>query len=210
MICLMAGLRERKKAATRLAIHEAGMRLFDEHGFGGTTVDDIADAAGVSRATVFTYFPTKEEIVFGDAASAIEGLAARLQADDAPTIPTVRAWLTELTGWLEPELLLQHRLREEAATVAARYGQILGALAGVIAAALEAELGPERGLVARLTAASLVGGLNAVEESAAAQMSQRGHALSPAEIDHILDATIAYAQAGMAAIAGDDNPLAPA
>ena len=76
----MPGLRERKKAATRLAIRDAGMRLFDEHGFGGTTVDDIAEAAGVSRATVFTYFPTKEEIVFGDAASAVEaprGTAAR-------------------------------------------------------------------------------------------------------------------------------------
>ncbi len=82
----MPGLRERKKAATRLAIRDAGMRLFDERGFGGTTVDDIAEAAGVSRATVFTYFPTKEEIVFGDAASAVEGLAARLRERDEPTI----------------------------------------------------------------------------------------------------------------------------
>jgi AcrR family transcriptional regulator len=199
----MAGLRERKKAATRLAIHEAGMRLFDEHGFGGTTVDDIADAAGVSRATVFTYFPTKEEIVFGDTASAIEGLAARLQAGDEPAIPTVRAWLTELTGWLEPELLLQRRLRQEAPTVAAHFQQVISALTDVIAAALETELGAEEHLVARLTAGSLTAGLQAVEASAAAQMSHRGHALAPVEIDQILDATVAYVQAGMAAVAGD-------
>jgi AcrR family transcriptional regulator len=200
----MAGLRERKKAATRLAIHEAGMRLFDEHGFGGTTVDGIADAAGVSRATVFTYFPTKEEIVFGDAAAAVEGLAARLNGGDGePTITTVRAWLTELTGWLEPELLLQHRLRHEAPTVAARFQQLLSAITDVIAAALETELGPGRELAARLTAGSLTAGLQAVEASAAAQMSHRGRALSPTEIDHILDTTVAYAQAGMAAVADD-------
>lgn len=206
----MAGLRERKKAATRIAIRDAGMRLFDEHGFGGTTVDDIADAAGVSRATVFTYFPTKEEIVFGDAAGATDALAARLRDGDGPAISTVRAWLTELTGWLEPELLLQLRLRHEAPAVAARHQQLIGALANVIAAALETELGPEQQLVARLTAASLMGGLNAVEESAAAQMSHRGHALSPSEIDHILDVTIAYVQAGMAAVADGDKPPAPA
>src|SRR5262245_46955641 len=100
------------------------MRLFAEHGFGGTTVDDIADAAGVSRATVFAYFATKEEIVFGDAAMAIDMLAARLREGDEPTIDTVRAWLTELTGWLEPELLLQQRLRHEAPAVAARRLQL--------------------------------------------------------------------------------------
>ena len=75
----MAGLRERKKLATRLAIHEAGMQLFAERGFAATTVDEIAEAAGVSRATVFSYFPSKEEIVFGDAAAAVDLLAARLR-----------------------------------------------------------------------------------------------------------------------------------
>ena len=195
----MPGLRERKKAATRLAIRDAGMRLFDERGFGGTTVDDIAEAAGVSRATVFTYFPTKEEIVFGDAASAVEGLAARLREGDEPTVATVRAWLTELTGWLEPELLLQHRLRHEAPTVAARQLQLIGALEDVIAAALETELGPEQQLAARLTAASLMSGLTAIEERAAAQLSAtRARASRPRRSISILDLTIAYVEAGIA------------
>ncbi|MDA0164084.1 TetR/AcrR family transcriptional regulator [Solirubrobacter ginsenosidimutans] len=197
----MPGLRERKKAATRIAIRDAGMRLFDERGFGGTTVDDIAEAAGVSRATVFTYFATKEEIVFGDAAVATEALAARLRDGGQSTLDAVRAWLTELSGWLEPEMLLQERLRHEAPTVAARRLQLIGALEDVIAAAFEAELGEEQQLAARLTAASLMGGLNVVEQTAAAQMSQRGQALSPAEIDHILDVTIAYVEAGLAAVA---------
>jgi AcrR family transcriptional regulator len=195
----MPGLRERKKAATRLAIHEAGMRLFDERGFNRTTVDDIAEAANVSRATVFTYYATKEEIVFGDAAMAVEMLAARLREGEASTVATVRTWLLELTGWLEPELLLQQRLRHEAPAVAARRLQLYGALEDAIAAALETELGPERELAARLAAASLMGGLNAIETRSAAQLSDSGNALSAAEVDEILDATVAYVDAGLAA-----------
>ena len=152
----MAGLRERKKAATRLAIRDAGMRLFDERGFGGTTVDDIADAAGVSRATVFTYFATKEEIVFGDAAAAVDALggAAARAATGRPSPPSA-AWLAELTGWLEPELLLQ-RGSPTRRPPSPRAGCSSGAIEDVIAAALEAELGPEQQLAARLTAASLM------------------------------------------------------
>ncbi|WP_053226444.1 TetR family transcriptional regulator [Solirubrobacter soli] len=196
----MTGLRERKKAATRIAIRDAGMRLFAERGFAGTTIDEIAEDAGVSRATVFAYFPTKEEIVFGDAAVAVDALRELLR--DAPTIVAVRAWLKQLTGWLEPELLLQQRLREEAPTVAARRLQLLGAIEDVITEALKLELGPGRELAAQLTAAGLIGGLNAVELTAAAQMGERGVALSPAEIDHILDVTITYVEAGLAAVTG--------
>jgi AcrR family transcriptional regulator len=206
MVIGMAGLRERKKRATRLAIHEAAMRLFADHGFAGTTVDDIADAAGVSRATVFAYFPTKEEIVFGDAASAVEGLAARLREGGDSTVRAVRAWLTELTAWLEPELLLQLRLAREAPTVAARRLQLYREIEDVIAAALERELGAEKELAARLTAASLIGGLKAIEWTAAAQMSEGGPAFSGAEIDRIFDVTISYVEAGLSTVNEDRLP----
>ena len=91
----MSGLRERKKQATRIAIRDAAMALFAEHGFAHTTFDRIAEAADVSRATVFSYFPTKEEIVFGDAGAAVDALAATLAARPAgqSTIATVRTWL---------------------------------------------------------------------------------------------------------------------
>ena len=115
----MSGLRERKKAATRLAIRDAAMALFEQHGFAHTTFDRIAEAADVSRATVFSYFPTKEEIVFGDAAAAVDALAATLAERPAgeSTIATVRAWLGELTGWIEPELVLQLRLAREVPSI---------------------------------------------------------------------------------------------
>jgi len=44
-----AGLRERKKAKTRAAIQEHALRLFRERGYAATTVEQIAEAAEVSR-----------------------------------------------------------------------------------------------------------------------------------------------------------------
>ncbi|MEU8301228.1 TetR family transcriptional regulator [Micromonospora sp. NPDC048909] len=58
------GLRERKKAATRLALHEAALRLAIEEGLDRVTVEAIADAANVSRRTFSNYFSSKEEALF--------------------------------------------------------------------------------------------------------------------------------------------------
>ena len=58
------GLRERKKLRTRQLITETAMRLFVERGFDAVPVAAIARAAEVSEATVFNYFPTKEDLVY--------------------------------------------------------------------------------------------------------------------------------------------------
>jgi len=58
------GLRERKKLRTRQLIADTAMRMFAERGFDAVPVSAVARAAEVSEATVFNYFPTKEDLVY--------------------------------------------------------------------------------------------------------------------------------------------------
>ncbi|MFC4007773.1 TetR/AcrR family transcriptional regulator [Nonomuraea purpurea] len=60
---MMAGLREQKKERTRQRISEVALRLFDERGYEAVTVNEIAEAAGVAKVTLFNYFPTKDCLV---------------------------------------------------------------------------------------------------------------------------------------------------
>ena len=55
--------RERKKREAKNRIVECAAALFAEREYGATTMDDIAERADVSRATVFNYFARKEDIV---------------------------------------------------------------------------------------------------------------------------------------------------
>jgi AcrR family transcriptional regulator len=68
------GLRERKKQRTRQHIADTARRLFAERGFEKVTVAAIAREAEVAQATVFNYFPTKEDLFY----SRLESFEERL------------------------------------------------------------------------------------------------------------------------------------
>lgn len=57
-------LRETKKQRTREAFADAARELFAARGYDATTIDDLAQAAGVSRRTFFRYFQSKEAVLF--------------------------------------------------------------------------------------------------------------------------------------------------
>lgn len=59
----LPSLRERKKAATKERIYFEALDLFRRKGFAATTVEEIAEAAEISKGTFFNYFPTKEAVL---------------------------------------------------------------------------------------------------------------------------------------------------
>ena len=80
------GLRERKKLRTREAIRAAAEELFLERGYEGVTVAEVAKAADVSVATVFSYFPDgKEALVFEGGENRPAVLSEALEARPAGT-----------------------------------------------------------------------------------------------------------------------------
>jgi AcrR family transcriptional regulator len=82
------GLRERKREATRRRIAEAAARLATERGVAGVTTEEIADAAEVSRATLFRYFETKETaIAEGFSTPWVDGLLKTLAGQPADLGP---------------------------------------------------------------------------------------------------------------------------
>lgn len=90
--------RELNKAATRQAITDAALALLRSNGPGNFTVEDIADAAGISRRTFFNYFSSTEAaiaaVTFGFLDKALQQF--RLRPAGEPFLESARAALVEL------------------------------------------------------------------------------------------------------------------
>lgn len=86
--------------------------LFAERGFDSTTVDDVAEAAGIGRRTFFRYFASKNDVVWGDFDDALEGLRERLAAvpADVPLLDGIREAVLAFNA-LPKEAEPQHRVR---------------------------------------------------------------------------------------------------
>src|ERR1700712_5660908 len=99
------GLRERKKAMTRLALEDAALELFAVKGFDHTTVDEISEACDVSRRTFFRYFASKEDIFSGDKDEhqdeMFELIASR--PADEPALDSLRATIVALAAEFEAD-----------------------------------------------------------------------------------------------------------
>lgn len=74
---LTSGLRERKKAATRLAIERAAVEIAWEQGYEAATAEAIAAKADVSLRTFFNYFPSKDIAIVGKGLELIDEERAR-------------------------------------------------------------------------------------------------------------------------------------
>ena len=125
------GLRERKKEQTRQLIADAARGLFVERGFDAVRVAEVARAADVSEATVFNYFPRKEDLVYGRMESFEDELLAAVR-DRAPGESALQAFgrfVLEPRGLLagknaDEELLAITRMIAESPALLAREEEI--------------------------------------------------------------------------------------
>ena len=68
---------------TREALVVAARRVFEERGYDGTRMGDIAEAAGVSHGTVYTWFATKDAVLMAVVESLVDDLYASLSTPEA-------------------------------------------------------------------------------------------------------------------------------
>lgn len=90
------GLRERKKRRTRRDLSEAALRLFLARGYEATTLDDLVEAAEVSKRTFFRYYPSKEAVALAAETDLWDAYVAALDARDlhGPVLAALHETLT--------------------------------------------------------------------------------------------------------------------
>jgi AcrR family transcriptional regulator len=164
------GLRERKKAQTRQLIADTAWRLFADRGFERVTVAEVAREAQVAVATVFNYFPTKEDLFFfrleAFGADLVEAVAGRAAGE--PALAAFRRQLLGAGGLLAQvgagddqaleRLRTMNRVIAASPALQAREQQAFAHTAAALADRLAADTGAAPGdLDAQVAANALVG-----------------------------------------------------
>jgi AcrR family transcriptional regulator len=201
------GLRERKKQRTREQIIEAAMRLFAERGYHATTIADIATAADVAPRTFFSYFPSKEAVVFHNVERDLDGLATTLR-DRLPgetVFDALRRWIDAMFDkWTaeEDQALLRKRLCREDEGLANFQGGTMARIQALLLEAIADDLGePQDALRPRLVAAAAIAALTSLEGTLDEKADQRVPG-AKAEALAVLDDAMLFLRGGIDALQG--------
>lgn len=92
-------LRELSRQAVRQRVSDIAVELFAERGYDATTVEEIAEAAGMSERTFFRYFPTKDEVFF-----------SRAESDTQELVEHARSRPIEEAPWVALQGAIEHAL----------------------------------------------------------------------------------------------------
>lgn len=108
----------RPPSTTKRQLQLLALEMFSERGYDQVTIEDLANAAGISRRTFFRYFPSKADALMGDFDEEVEHLREALQSSD-PCLPlmeairyavvSTRSCATIDPAELRQRLLLQYR-----------------------------------------------------------------------------------------------------
>jgi AcrR family transcriptional regulator len=195
------GLRERKKQRTREAIVEAAFELFAERGFDGTTIADIADAAEIAPRTFFSYFPSKDDVVFHDFEEQYAMFASWLRDREPGTNAIDALWegirgkIGE-AGEIDPahvrEKQCRQRLVRESDSLAAHSDFLKGKFVELLAEAVADDLDEAPSdLRPRLVAAATTAAMGVIDD------------LPDEDVEHsaeTLDSLLAFLRGGLAAL----------
>ncbi len=90
-------LRTRKRDATRVALCDAAFSVVRDAGVEGLTADAVAERAGVSRRTLFNYFPSVEAVLTTSVDDFFASVGERLESRplDEPLLDSVRSVVSE-------------------------------------------------------------------------------------------------------------------
>ncbi len=157
---MTAGLRERKKHQTRLAISDVATAMFATRGFDSVTISQVAEAAGVAKMTVTNYFPRKEDLVFDRAEVIVGGLAqtVSMRAPGESLLTAVRRDYAEAIARRDATLgfggVEFTRMVENSPVLIARGREMLELRERALADAIAAETGTDD-VLHRIVAAAL-------------------------------------------------------
>ena len=102
----------RPSATDHAAIERAAFELFEAQGFDETTMEQIADAVGVGRRTLFRYFPSKNDIPWGQFDESLRHFREQFETvpDDVPLAEAVHDCVIAFNDFDESSMP-QHRVR---------------------------------------------------------------------------------------------------
>jgi AcrR family transcriptional regulator len=162
------GLRARKRRETRRRLAETGLKLFLAQGYEETTLDQIAEAAGVSRRTVFHYFDQKEDILLAWKSGLGEAMRAAILAErpDRPPLDLVLAAFLKLAGQFQAEdqIRIERLLASTERLDASKHAKYAEQEQAVYEALVELMPAPERSDRLRLVAMAAIGALRVAFE----------------------------------------------
>src|SRR5690242_9983551 len=146
------GLRELKRERTRRLIADKAFELFSDHGFGRTTVEQIAAAAEVGPSTLYRYFPTKETLVLEFVEDCLTGAVAWFREQPPVDLPDgLQAVIERVLEELErnpDRVRAVFEMADQTASVSAHLNELIWRFRDDLAAELVRRLsGPDPQLV---------------------------------------------------------------
>lgn len=194
----MPGLRERKKQQTRDAIVREAMRLFAKRGFDETTIADIAEAADISPRTFFSYFESKEAVVFHDFDDLVATLRAHLESREpgATTFDAIRSWCAqslERRDMTSRQEVARHRLIRRTPALAAHEDANRAVFERLVAQNVASDLDLDAdALQTRMVSAAAVAALSSLGEMDPEEL--------PEDPMSVVDEAISFLQGGLGAL----------